>query len=209
MAPTAPTDRRLRADGQRSYDAIVRAAGVVFTESGTHASLDAIAARAGVGNATLYRHFPTRDSLLVAALKQRLSKLDVIAADLTKSDDPGAALQKWFFHLADHFRTWRGLPDSVAQALRDDSSPLKSACQPLQTSTERLLHRAQQAGAVRSGLRPGDVFAVVAALAWAADTRSDTDADLRRMIAVVLAGIHRRPDELNSPPRDRRRQSRA
>jgi AcrR family transcriptional regulator len=189
MAATSTTDRRLRADGQRSYDAIVRAAGAAFAESGTHASLDDIAVRAGVGNATLYRHFPTRDSLLVAALRQRLSKLDVIATKLTKSGDPGAALQKWFFHLADHFRTWRGLPDSVAQALRDDSSPLKSACQPLQTSTELLLRRAQQAGAARSGLRPGDVFAVVAALAWAADARNDTDADLRRMIGVVLAGI--------------------
>jgi AcrR family transcriptional regulator len=189
MAATAPTDRRLRADGQRSYDAIVRAAGVAFTESGTHASLDDIAARAGVGNATLYRHFPTRDSLLVAALRQRLSKLDVIATTLMKSSDPGAALQKWFFHLADHFRTWRGLPDSVAHALRDDSSPLKSACEPLQTSTELLLRRAQQAGAARPGLRASDVFAIIAALAWAADTRNDTDADLRRMIALVLAGM--------------------
>jgi AcrR family transcriptional regulator len=189
MAATAPAGRRLRADGQRSYDAIVQAAGTAFTESGTHASLDDIAVRAGVGNATLYRHFPTRDALLVAALRQRLSDLDVISSTLMKSGDPGAALQKWFFHLADHFRTWRGLPDSVAQALRDDSSPLKSACQPLQTSTELLLSRAQQAGAARRGLRPGDVFAVVAALAWAADTRNDTDADLRRMIALVLAGI--------------------
>jgi AcrR family transcriptional regulator len=189
MATTASTDRRLRADGQRSYDAIVRAAGAAFTESGTHTSLDEIAVRAGVGNATLYRHFPTRDSLLVAALRQRLSKLDDIATELGDSDDPGTALQKWFFHLADHFRSWRGLPDSVAQALQNDSSPLKSACEPLQTSTELLLHRAQQAGAARSGLRPGDVFAVVAALAWAADARNDTDADLRRMIAVVIAGI--------------------
>jgi AcrR family transcriptional regulator len=189
MATTAPTSRRLRADGQRSYDAILDAAGGAFTELGTHASLDEIAVRAGVGNATLYRHFPTRDSLLVAALSQRLSELDILATKLAKSGDPGAALQKWFFHLADHFRTWRGLPDSVAQALRDDSSPLKSACQPLQTSTELLLHRAQHAGAARSSLRPGDVFAIVAALAWAADARNDTASDLRRMIAVVLAGI--------------------
>ncbi|HXC76778.1 MAG TPA: helix-turn-helix domain-containing protein [Candidatus Acidoferrum sp.] len=185
----ATTGRRLRADGQRSYDSIVQAAGAAFAESGTHTSLDDIAVRAGVGNATLYRHFPTRDSLLVAALRQHLSDLDVITSKLMKSADPGAALQKWFFHLANHFRTWRGLPDSVAQALRDDSSPLRYACQPLQTSTELLLHRAQQVGAARADVRPGDVFAVVSALAWAADTRNDSDADLRRMIALVLAGM--------------------
>lgn len=176
----APTDRRLRADAQRNYDAIVRVAGEVFAEQGTQASLDDIASRAGVGNATLYRRFPTRDALLVAALKYRLAELDHIATTLGESDEPGSALEEWFFHLATHLRTWRGLPDSVAQAQSDDDSPLKDACDPLSASTERLLARATAAGYTRDTLDPRDVFTLVASLAWAADRRNDTDDDLRR-----------------------------
>jgi AcrR family transcriptional regulator len=186
---TASTERRLRADAQRNYDAIVAAAGRAFTESGTQASLDDIAVRAGVGNATLYRHFPTRESLLVAALRVKLAELAELADRFEASSEPAEALREWFFHLATHLRTWRGLPDSIAQALSDADSPLQTACQPLRESTDVLLARAQQAGGARPGLDPGEVFVIIAAISWAADVRGDSDADLRRVLDVVLTGL--------------------
>jgi AcrR family transcriptional regulator len=186
---TASADRRLRADAQRNYDAIVAAAGLAFAESGTQASLDDIAVRAGVGNATLYRHFPTRDSLLVAALRVKLAELAALAGQFEAASDPSAALREWFFHLATHLRTWRGLPDSIAQALSDEDSPLQTACQPLRESTDVLLARAQGAGGARTGLDPADVFLIVSAIAWAADVRGDADDDLRRLLDLVLTGL--------------------
>ena len=182
-------ERPLRADAQRNYDAIVQAALEVFVEQGTHGSLDEIATRAGVANATLYRRFPTREDLLVAALRHRLAELDEIAARLSASEDPGAALEEWFFHVATHLRTWQGLPDSIARALSDDKAPLSHACQPLLVWTERLLARSTQTSFTRIDVDPEDVFTLVASLAWAADARGDSENDLRRMIHLVLEGL--------------------
>lgn len=183
------TKRPLRADAQRNYDAIVEAALEVFVEQGTQGSLDDIAKRAGVANATLYRRFPTREDLLVAALRQRLAELDEMAERLLAWDDPGAALEEWFFHVATHLRTWQGLPDSIARALSGDGAPLAHACQPLLVWTERLLARSTQTRFTRKDLDPVDVFTLVSSLAWAADTRGDSDDDLRRMIHLVLEGL--------------------
>jgi AcrR family transcriptional regulator len=186
---TSVTRRPLRADAQRNYDAIVQAALEVFVEQGTQGSLDHIATRAGVANATLYRRFPTREDLLVAALRHRMAELDEIAGRLSTSEDPGAALEEWLFHLATHLRTWRGLPDSIARALSDDRAPLSHACQPLLVWTERLLARSTQTSFTRTDLDPHDVFTLVASLAWAADTRGDSEDDLRRMVHLVLKGL--------------------
>ena len=160
------TKRPLRADAQRNYDAIVHTALDVFAEQGTQGSLDDIATRAGVANATLYRRFPTREDLLVAALRHRMAELDEIAGRLSASEDPGAALEEWFFHVATHLRTWQGLPDSIARALSDDKAPLSHACQPLLVRTERLLARSTLTSFTRTDLDPQDVFTLVASLAW-------------------------------------------
>jgi AcrR family transcriptional regulator len=196
---TSVTKRPLRADAQRNYDAIVQAALDVFAEQGTQGSLDDIATRASVANATLYRRFPTREDLLVAALRHRMAELDEIAGQLSASDNPGAALEEWFFHLATHLRTWRGLPDSIARALSDDGSPLSHACQPLEVWTERLLARSTRTNFTRVDLDPHDVFTLVASLAWAADTRGDSEHDLRRMVHLVLEGLCERSSSPESP----------
>lgn len=187
---SAGTERPLRADARRNRDAIVAAAGEAFAEFGTQASLDDIAVRAGVGNATLYRHFPTRDSLLVAVLRYRLAELDQVARDLDRAADPAAALRQWFVAAANHLRTYRGLPDSVVRALRTES-PLTHACEPLRETTHGFVEKAVRAGLLRADLAPADVFTILVALAWAADQRGDTDDDLRRMIETVLVGLYR------------------
>ena len=181
--------RTLRADAQRNYDAVVDAARHAFASRGTAASLDDIAERAGVGNATLYRHFPTRDSLVVEALRFRLAELDAIARELGSHPEPAVALREWFLELADALRAWPGLPDTVAAALGDENSPLRIACQPLQLRTQMLLLKAQDVDAARLGLTPAEVFALMLALAWAAERFGDTDADLERRVDVVLAGV--------------------
>jgi AcrR family transcriptional regulator len=188
-ALTSITKRLLRADAQRNYDAIVRSALDVFAEQGTQGSLDDIATRAGVANATLYRRFPTREDLLVAALRRRMAELDEVAVRLSASDNPGAALEEWFFQVATHLRTWRGLPDSIARALSDEGSPLGHACQPLEDWTERLLTRSTQTSFTRLDLDTHDVFRLVASLAWAADTGNYSEQDLRRMVHLVLDGL--------------------
>ena len=185
----APTTRPLRADAQRNYDTIVRVASEAFAENGTQTSLDDIACRAGVGPGTLYRHFPTRDCLLAAALRDSLNELEDLSAELASADDAGAAFDRWLFQLASHLRTYGGLPDSVAQALGDKGSALYTSCVPLRSMTGTLLERAQQAGAVRASASERDVFSLVASIAWAADRRGDSDDDLKRLLGLVTSGL--------------------
>jgi len=179
--------RALRADAQRNYDAVVEAARSAFATHGTAASLDDIAASAAVGNATLYRHFPTRDSLIVETLRFRFAELDAVARELGTHPDPAVALREWFVELASNLAVWPGLADAVAQSV--ESSPLRIACAPLQLRTQMLLLKAQDAGMARLDLTPHEVFALITALAWAAERFGDSDAELERRVDLVLSGV--------------------
>jgi AcrR family transcriptional regulator len=186
----AVASRPLRADAQRNYDRIVEVASDAFAERGVLTSLDDIACRAGVGPGTLYRHFPTRDGLIAAALGDSLDRLEALSTKLTASDDPAAALDEWMLALANHLRTYDNLPESIAQAFRTDDSPLRNSCRPLTDTTAVLVARAKEAGAIRDDVEARDLFALVSSVAWASQRRRDSDAGLERMLALATSGIH-------------------
>ena len=186
---TAASTRPMRADAQRNYDHIVEVASDAFAEHGVLTSLDDIACRAGVGPGTLYRHFPTRDSLIAVALGDSVDRLDELAQALKASDDPAAALQEWMLALATHLRTYDNLPESIAEAFRREDSPLRNSCTPLTDTTSVLVARAKSAGALRDDVDPRDVFALVSSVAWATQRRGGTDADLKRMLSLATMGI--------------------
>lgn len=186
---TATASRPMRADAQRNYDRIVQVASDAFAERGVLTSLDDIACRAGVGPGTLYRHFPTRDGLIAAALGGSLDKLAGLSESLTASDDPGAALDDWMLALAEHLRTYDNLPESIAEAFRVDDSPLRNSCRPLTNTTSVLVDRAKKAGVIRDDVDYRDLFALVSSVAWASQRRGDSDADLKRMLALATGGI--------------------
>ncbi|MFI5060073.1 MAG: TetR/AcrR family transcriptional regulator [Actinomycetales bacterium] len=179
----------LRADAQRNYDKIVQIACEAFTENGVHTSLDDIAKRAGVGAGTLYRHFPNRDCLLAAALVESRQGLDQKAEELLARDDAGEALNEWLIELARHLSSYDGLPDSVAEAVNDASSPLIAPCSMMKDATAQLLVRAKDAGAVRADVRPDDLFVLASSLAWAANKSGYSRDDLRRVLNVFIAGL--------------------
>ena len=187
----AAPSRPMRADARRNYEAIVRVAGEAFAEHGTHASLDDIACRAGVGPGTLYRHFPNRDCLLEAALVESRHELQALGARLLEADDAGAALDEWMLALARHSGTWDGLADSIAQSLRNEKSPLGASCSTLLDATSRLLDRAKEQGAVTADASARELFLMAGSLAWAADraARGNGDDELPRLLALLMRGI--------------------
>src|SRR4051794_4271073 len=67
----APEERRLRADARRNRERILESARIVFSESGGEAQIDDVARRAGVGVGTVYRHFPTKEALMVELVRQK------------------------------------------------------------------------------------------------------------------------------------------
>jgi AcrR family transcriptional regulator len=197
MAQAPPTDSRskldllvhppLRADARRNYEALLAAADELFTTDGPEASLDKIARRAGVGNATLYRHFPDRRDLLVAVCVGDVKALCNLGDQLHADPDAGQAFSGWLRAYIDHVSAKHGLAAAFATGRRDDSE-LVAACQAAVAAIgTSLLRRAQDSGAVRTDVTLPDVVTLVNAIAMATEATAGGEAD--RMLAIVLAGI--------------------
>jgi AcrR family transcriptional regulator len=187
----AAPPRPMRADARRNYETIVRVAGEAFAEHGTHASLDDIACRAGVGPGTLYRHFPNRDCLLEAALVDSRHQLLALGEQLLDADDADAALDEWMLGLARHAGTWDGLADSIAQSLNNEKSTLGASCGTLVATTERLLERATARGSVTADASARELFVMAGSLAWAAEraARGSGDDELPRLLSLLMRGL--------------------
>ncbi|MBL7259772.1 TetR/AcrR family transcriptional regulator [Paractinoplanes lichenicola] len=177
------TARPLRADAQRNRDAILAAARETFDAEGVLASLDGIALRAGVGNATLYRNFPTRDDLLAAVMQTSIAAALTEADELARTRTPRDALAEWLVRLTWQLRIWHDLPYCLASAHCADDSPMKPAADPLLVKTGELL------AATESSFTPDEVYELVLALSWAVDRFSDDEATARRRVAMATAGI--------------------
>src|SRR3984885_13634720 len=107
MITKAPenTDRKPRADAARNRDRILEVAKREFTRVGANASLEEIAKKAGVGPGTLYRHFPTREDLLVAVYRSEMEKLAAAERTLADSMSPVEALRAWLLLFVDSVAT--------------------------------------------------------------------------------------------------------
>jgi AcrR family transcriptional regulator len=149
-APYPEPQRRRRADAQRSYDLLVSAARHVFHDHGVDAPLDDIARRADVGNATMYRHFPTRRELIIAVYSEEVAALCARSQALLAADLPSDALFGWLQDFIAHVAAKREL----ALSITDDRTGQRSALfdrwhHSMHTAASALLTRAQSAGAVR------------------------------------------------------------
>src|SRR4051812_14419050 len=118
-APTGQAAPRKRADARRNEQALLAAAAAVFVSSGVEAPVRDIAARAGVGMGTIYRHFPTRADLIIAVYRHQVEGCaDAGPALLASSSTPHAALAAWINLFVDFLVTKHGL----AAALRSDNA---------------------------------------------------------------------------------------
>lgn len=171
--------RATRADARRNHEQLLAAANEVFTEHGADASLEQVAKRAGVGIGTLYRHFPTRDALLVATLEDSLLALANQARELLDERSPGEALKTWLKAYVKHATTYRGLAVCLP--------PLKnstSLCELTMKAGEALLERAQAAGTVRDDIDFEDVSTMIVGVAFA--TQEVRDAARRKRVLTLF-----------------------
>ncbi len=195
----------MRADAQRNRDAILVAARETFEEEGVLASLDGIAVRAGVGNATLYRNFPTRDDLLAAVMEANIVASIDEAGQLSQTLAPREALVEWLLQLAWQLRIWHDLPYCVASARSDPESSMNPANARLIAQTRVLLKAAQQDGAASKSVTPEEVFELVTTLSWGVDRFGDDQPAARRRVTIATAGIFTRPEASTAAGRGRRR----
>jgi len=179
-----------RTDARRNRDAILAAALEALTES-PGASLNAIAKRAGVANATLYRHFPTREELVLATYQHEVQTLVDAAGVLLQEQAPIDALRSWVERLARYAMTKHGLADALRKATTPGSDLSSTDTYGAIVATlDRLLKANISAGTLRAGLDPDDVILALAGL-WQLDPARDWRAQAQRIYDIVLSGLQR------------------
>ncbi|WP_242666127.1 MULTISPECIES: TetR/AcrR family transcriptional regulator [Parafrankia] len=176
-----------RADARRNYEALLAAAATVFAADGPQASLDKIARTAGVGNATLYRHFPTRRDLLVGVCVEEVEALCAQGEQLAVDQDPGPALLGWLHAFIEHVTSRKGLAEALMTGRSEDSAVI-AACQgAIGETAAALLAAALRAGAVRDDLEVADLLALVNAIALTTESTGAQHAD--RLLRLLYQGI--------------------
>jgi AcrR family transcriptional regulator len=182
----------MRADAVRNRHRILESAATALAESGPDVALEEIAARAGVGIGTLYRHFPDRFGLLVEVYRSELEALTSLGAELESSDDPGAALRQFLRANLEFSRRHRSLAADVIAAgiaLQGDSAAVVSPCALICDRATELIERAQRAGAIRSDVDVEHVMRLVGGIAMATEDAA-TDPELStRLLGLVLDGL--------------------
>ncbi|WP_370673606.1 TetR/AcrR family transcriptional regulator [Pleomorphomonas sp. PLEO] len=162
----------MRADAEKNRSQILTVAREAVTQHGADASMRDIARRAGVGLATLLRHFPTREALFEALLCTNLDALTRKAGETETAASAGEALLSWFRELVAFTQSYRGVVAMMAAAHTNPDSALYASCEAVHTTGARLLLKAQSEGAARADMNGDDLFALVTALGWAVDQPS-------------------------------------
>jgi AcrR family transcriptional regulator len=182
--------RPKRADGAHNYDAILAAARKAFENNGADASLEEIAGQAGVAIGTLYRHFPSRASLVEAATREGLAGLITEADRLAAADgDPLEALSLWMTHAVRHFSTFRGLVGILAASMYDEGTPSHAACSAMHHGGAKLLDAAQAAGKIRPDLTAGELFDLLSGAAWVRESGGGGRDGSARFLQMIREGI--------------------
>jgi AcrR family transcriptional regulator len=180
--------RQQRADAQRNEQALLTAAAAVFVTSGVEAPVRDIAAAAGVGMGTLYRHFPTRADLVVAVYRHQVEACAQAGPVLlAKSVSPHAALGEWVTLFVDFLITKHGL----AALLQPSSSGFDALhayfLDRLVPVCAQLLEACAQAGEISADIDAHELMRGIGNLCIGAD--NDPRYDARRMVKLLIAGL--------------------
>jgi AcrR family transcriptional regulator len=177
-----------RKDARRNQQTLLDAAAEVFAASGVEAPVRDIAAKAGVGMGTIYRHFPTRADLVIAVYRHQVDACAEAGPSLlATSPSPHAALERWVDLFIDFLTTKHGL----AAALRNDSAGFETLhtyfLDRLLPVCSQLLDAATDSGEIRPGIDAYHLMRGIGNLCIGAD--SDPRYDARRVVALLVAGL--------------------
>ncbi|KIZ15330.1 transcriptional regulator [Streptomyces natalensis ATCC 27448] len=178
----------LRADACRNRERILEAAVRAFSEKGADVAIDTIAKAAGVGSATLYRHFPTREALVEAAYRNELARVCDSAAKLLADNAPDRAIRLWMDDFIDYLAAKQGMADALRAAVASGADPFAETLDKLGTALGTLLHAGADAGLLRPDIDPLDVgfsLAGVALITSAPDQRERAG----RLLDLLLDGL--------------------
>jgi AcrR family transcriptional regulator len=176
-----------RSDARENRDRILEVARVALEESGD-TSLNQIAQRANVGAGTLYRHFPTREALVLAVYQLDVDRLVASAPDLLASRPPLEALRFWTSELVRYMRIKHGLGDALSPGA--SQAVAERSYGPVIGAITGLLDAGKRDGSIRADADPADFLLLTAAL-WRAP---EEGGHAERMLGLVLDGLRPRDE---------------
>lgn len=183
MTPRAP----MRSDAEQNRARILEVARAALAAS-SDASLNSIAKRARVGPGTLYRHFPSREALMLAVYRQDVRELVDTAPALLAEHPPFEALRLWFGRLASYGRIKHGLAQILDAVTSADLAG--ETYGPVVDAITLLLDAGKEAGTIRPDVDADEVLLLVGFL-WRIDADADWDARSRHMLGLVMDGLRR------------------
>jgi AcrR family transcriptional regulator len=184
---TDTTSTPMRADARRNREALLQAAGELFAEQGTGVSLEAVAARAGVGIGTLYRNFPNRDALVEAAYRTEVAQLCQAADELLAAHPPDVALAEWMDRFVSYTAAKRGM-SSALKAVNARTGLKTETRDQIVGAIDELLTAGVAAGTLRSDVDSQDVMCAMGAI-WNLGDGEGWRTQAETLIRIIVDGL--------------------
>ena len=180
--------RAPRADATRNRDQLLKAASRVFVSADTEPSMRAIAREAGVGIATLYRHFPTRESLVEAVYRDQVAGLTAGARELLAQLPPPAALRRWMDLFGDWIATKNGMLDTLLAMIESGEIAHAQTQTELLAAIDDILNAGRVTGELRVDVTAEDIAASLIGIFTVARPR-EHDARASRLLNLLMDGL--------------------
>ena len=180
--------RILRADASRNRDGLLAAATRAFASSDAEPSMRAIAREAGVGIATLYRHFPTRESLVDAVYHDQVGRLTLGARDLLEQVPPAEALRRWMDLFGDWLMTKHGMIDTLLAMIESGEIALAQTRAELLDVITGILDAGRAAGDLRADVTAEDIAASLTGI-FTVGGKPEQHAQATRLLDLLMDGL--------------------
>jgi AcrR family transcriptional regulator len=181
-----------RADAARNREALLAAATRAFASSDAEPSMRAVAREAGVGIATLYRHFPTRESLVDAVYRDQVERLTLGAGELLRQLPPAEALRRWMDLFGDWLETKHGMLDTLLAMIESGEITQAETRAELLGAITTILDAGRAAGDLRDDVSAEDISASVLGIFGVAARRGQR-AQASRLLDLLMDGLRPRP----------------
>jgi AcrR family transcriptional regulator len=182
-----PAPRKPRVDAQRNRERILEIAKDAFTRSGANISLDDVAKHAGIGAGTLYRHFPTRDTLLEAVYRTEVEKLATAERKLAETMPPHEALRAWMLLFVDYIATKQIIAPALNTLVGGPSKVFEASGDMIKGAIHTLVKRAIKSGDIRPDLDPLDLLRALVGVSNVASVPGWPQS-ARRLVDILLLG---------------------
>jgi AcrR family transcriptional regulator len=184
--------RDLRADATRNRNQLLEVATRVFGSADVEPSMRAIAREAGVGIGTLYRHFPTRQSLVDAVYRDQVARLTAGAGELLADHSPPAALRRWMDLFGDWIATKNGMLETLLAMIESGEIAHAQTQTQLLAAIDDILDAGRATGELRADVTAEDIAASLIGIFTVARP-PEHDARATRLLNILMDGLRRAP----------------